>query len=69
MKKFIPWSNSNGQSPSLADQNPFEIIARCVSTPVLPGGLSPTITPPRLKRPVSSDAIPRVEVTSPKEIS
>lgn len=66
VKKFIPWSNTS--SPSLKDQNPFEIIARCVSTPVLPGGLSPTRTPPRLKRPVSMDHIPRVEVTSPKEV-
>ena len=66
MKKFIPWSTTS--SPSLKDQNPFEIIARCVSTPLIPGGVSPTRTPPRLKRPVSMDHIPRVEVTSPKEV-
>ncbi|XP_063412180.1 ankyrin repeat domain-containing protein 33B-like [Mytilus trossulus] len=65
VKKFIPWSNDS--SPSLKDQNPFEIIARCVSTPVLPGGLVPTAAQPRLKRPVSVDHIPRVEITSPIE--
>lgn len=42
--------------------SPFAVIARCVSTPALPGGLK---SPPALKRPVSADNIPRVEVTIP----
>lgn len=66
IKKMI---QGNSNSSRLSDQqgNPFAIVARCVSTPVLPGGISPSNSPPVLKRPVSYDSIPRVEVTSPAE--
>lgn len=49
----------------MKDQNPFKMIAKCVSTPVLPGGLAPTPALPRLKLPVSVDDITRVEISHP----
>lgn len=46
--------------------SPFQMIARCVSTPLIPGAISPSDSPPSMRRNNSTECvkIPRVEVTS-----
>ena len=47
--------------------SPFQMIARCVSTPLIPGAISPSDSPPSMRRNNSTESvkIPRVEVTCP----
>jgi hypothetical protein len=75
IKKILPGQSgdsSGGGGPNTLNVNtpasPFAVIARCVSTPALPGGLKSQSAQPHvsgMKRPVSVDNIPRVEVTIP----
>ncbi|KAH9498315.1 Ankyrin repeat domain-containing protein 33B, partial [Bulinus truncatus] len=60
---------SNKLTVNPGSRSPFAVIARCVSTPVLPGAInSGTGSGGCLQRPVSVDNIPRVEVTTaPRE--
>ncbi|XP_070180346.1 uncharacterized protein [Littorina saxatilis] len=62
IKKILPGHHDSNTLNVTNSGSPFAVIARCVSTPALPGGLK---SPPALKRPVSTDSIPRVEVTIP----
>ncbi|ESP01760.1 hypothetical protein LOTGIDRAFT_172407 [Lottia gigantea] len=67
IKKMLPCNNETmGLNLVVGEpNNPFAVIARCVSSPALPGVMSPVNSPPSLRRPVSADDIPRVEVTIP----
>lgn len=61
-------STNNAYSNRLTqERNPFAIVARCVSTPVLSGALPDGDS--IVKRHRSYDNIPRVEVTSPASIN
>ncbi|CAG5115298.1 unnamed protein product [Candidula unifasciata] len=51
-------------SLSPGSRSPFAVIARCVSTPVLPGAINSN-TGNNSSRNVNVDSIPRVEVTMP----
>ncbi|GAB1597541.1 uncharacterized protein LOC115217241 [Argonauta hians] len=46
--------------------SPFQVIARCVSTPLIPGAISPSNSPPSARKHHCSESIkiPRVEVTT-----
>ncbi|XP_029642746.1 uncharacterized protein LOC115217241 [Octopus sinensis] len=46
--------------------SPFQMIARCVSTPLIPGAISPSDSPPSMRKNNGSEGIkiPRVEVTT-----
>lgn len=46
--------------------SPFQMIARCVSTPLIPGAISPSDSPPSIRKNNGSEGIkiPRVEVTT-----
>lgn len=69
IKRMIHGSSSNTSTNSAysnhltQERNPFAIVARCVSTPVLSGALPDGEN--IVKRHRSYDNIPRVEVTSP----
>ncbi|XP_050418548.1 ankyrin repeat domain-containing protein 24 [Patella vulgata] len=65
IKKMLPCNNENIGLSLGEPGSPFAVIARCVSSPVLPGVLSPVNSPPSLRRPVSADDIPKVEITLP----
>ncbi|XP_060072177.1 ankyrin repeat domain-containing protein 33B-like [Ylistrum balloti] len=73
LKKMIHGHSAHSNSPTMhftentKNENPFAIIARCVSTPILPGVVTHSGSPPVLKRPVSAENIPRVEITSPSD--
>lgn len=77
LKKMIQGHSAHAHSTSptmhlsenIRIDNPFAIIARCVSTPILPGVITPGNSPPVLKRPLSAEDIPRVEITSPGDIN
>ncbi|XP_005113445.2 homeobox protein 4 [Aplysia californica] len=60
-----PSSSPSGHTLSVSPSSgsPFAVIARCVSTPVLPGAIQSGTN--ALPRPVSAENIPRVEVTVP----
>ena len=62
IRKILPGHHDSNTLNVTNARSPFAVIARCVSTPALPGGLK---SPPAMKRPVSVDNIPRVEVTIP----
>ncbi|KAL8591022.1 hypothetical protein ACOMHN_002567 [Nucella lapillus] len=63
IRKILPGHHDSNTLNVANAGSPFAVIARCVSTPALPGGLK---SPPAdMKRPVSVDHIPRVEVTIP----
>ncbi|KAL8593301.1 hypothetical protein ACOMHN_009954 [Nucella lapillus] len=62
IRKILPGHHDSNSLNVTTAGSPFAVIARCVSTPALPGGLK---HPPAMKRPVSADNIPRVEVTVP----
>ncbi|XP_076459480.1 uncharacterized protein LOC143292784 isoform X2 [Babylonia areolata] len=62
IRKILPGHHDSNSLNVTSAGSPFAVIARCVSTPALPGGLK---SPPMMKRPVSADNIPRVEVTVP----
>ncbi|XP_025082740.1 neurogenic locus notch homolog protein 4-like [Pomacea canaliculata] len=62
IRKMLPGNHDSNTLNVASAGSPFAVIARCVSTPALPGGLK---SPPAMKRPVSADSIPRVEVTVP----
>ncbi|KAK7506271.1 hypothetical protein BaRGS_00002383, partial [Batillaria attramentaria] len=62
IRKILPGNHDSNTLNVTNAGSPFAVIARCVSTPALPGGLK---SPPAMKRPVSADNIPRVEVTIP----
>ncbi|XP_041374862.1 photoreceptor ankyrin repeat protein-like [Gigantopelta aegis] len=65
IKSVLPGSHHESLSLNVSNSgSPFAVIARCVSTPALPEMMSPT-SATALKRPVSTDCIPRVEVTIP----
>ncbi|XP_055870404.1 photoreceptor ankyrin repeat protein-like isoform X2 [Biomphalaria glabrata] len=60
---------TNKLTVSPGSRSPFAVIARCVSTPVLPGAMNSGAggaggVAGSLQRPVSVDNIPRVEVTT-----
>ena len=66
-------SSGDKLSVSPGTRSPFAVIARCVSTPVLPGAINSGtggasdgggLGAGQLSRPVSTDNIPRVEVTT-----
>ncbi|XP_059146570.1 uncharacterized protein LOC131934546, partial [Physella acuta] len=68
IKKKLTGTTSDGTnklSVSPGSRSPFAVIARCVSTPVLPGAMNSGSSGGPLQRPVSVDNIPRVEVTMP----
>ena len=60
IRKILPGHHDSNTLNVNAAGSPFAVIARCVSTPALPGGLkSPPPAPaPALKRPVSVDKHP-----------
>ncbi|KAK3083238.1 hypothetical protein FSP39_017521, partial [Pinctada imbricata] len=66
LKKMIHGSSSSTGSHLASENNPFAIIARCVSTPLLPGAMQNSNLNSSMKRPVSADCIPKVEITSPQ---
>ncbi|XP_064597850.1 ankyrin repeat domain-containing protein 33B-like [Liolophura sinensis] len=66
-RKIFHWENESGNG-LCTDQSPFAIVARCVSTPLLPEILNFSSSPPLRRRPLSIEhlsAIPKVEVTTP----
>lgn len=66
-RKIFHWENESGNG-LCTDQSPFAIVARCVSTPLLPEILNFSSSPPLCRRPLSIEhlsAIPKVEVTTP----
>ena len=67
LKKIIHGGSSSNNSHFNSEHNPFAIIARCVSTPLLPGAVPNTRLCSNMKRPVSADNIPKVEITSPSD--
>lgn len=66
IKKMLPGHSTNTSINMVDQTSPFAIVARCVSTPILSGAMSPSNSPRILRRPVSADNIPRVEITSPE---
>lgn len=64
--KLTGTTNEGASRSSLSpgSKSPFAVIARCVSTPVLPGAINPGAGAGQA-RAVTADNIPRVEVTMP----
>ncbi|XP_067685971.1 uncharacterized protein [Haliotis asinina] len=66
LKNILPHNTESLGINLSSPGSPFAVIARCVSTPVLPGVISP-VESSSLRRPVSADNIPRVEITVPMD--
>ena len=62
IKKFLPGHMQISTSVNNGVEDPLAMVARCVSTPILPDAISKSMIG-SLKRPVSADNIPKVKVT------
>lgn len=62
IKKFLPGHVPSSASTNNGVEDPLAMVARCVSTPILPDAISKSMIG-SLKRPVSVDNIPKVKVT------
>ena len=62
IKKFLPGHVQSSSSLNNGVEDPLAMVARCVSTPILPDAISKSMIG-SLKRPVSADNIPKVKVT------
>ena len=62
IKKFLPGHVQSSTSANNGVEDPLAMVARCVSTPILPDAISKSMIG-SLKRPVSVDNIPKVKVT------
>ena len=62
IKKFLPGHVPSSQLTANGVEDPLAMVARCVSTPILPNAISKSMIG-SLKRPISADNIPKVKVT------
>ena len=66
IKKFLPGHVQSTTLSSNGVEDPLAMVARCVSTPILPDAISKSMIG-SLKRPISADNIPKVKVTVPEK--
>ena len=62
IRKFLPGHVPSSQLTTNGVEDPLAMVARCVSTPILPNAISKSMIG-SLKRPISADNIPKVKVT------